>query len=94
MRWPGNTGWVAADLLPDKFVFWTARDYLDNNGIWVADVFVGRTRVDHKEQGYNPHGRINPVDLRSGYILHFVIQHTDTKGNKSFSDPAAGCLIP
>jgi len=49
---------------------------------------------DHKEQTYNPHGRVNPVDLKSGYILHFVIQHIDTKGNKSFSDPAAGCIIP
>lgn len=94
MRWPGNAGYVAADLQPSRFVVWTVRDYLDDYGIWVADVFVGRTRVDHKEQTYNPHGRVNPVDLKSGYILHFVIQHIDTKGNKSFSDPAAGCIIP
>jgi len=94
MQWPGNAGVVRADLLPSGFLVWDVRDYTDDHGMWVADVFVGKRRVDHKEQAYNPHGRINPVDLRKGYLVHFVIQHTDIEGRMSFSDPNASCIVP
>jgi hypothetical protein len=94
MRWPGNVGVIRADLLPNGFLVWDVRDYVDDHGAWVADLFVGKRRIDHKVQTYNPHGRVNPVDLRSGYILHFVIQHTNPQGQMSFSDPGAGCIIP
>lgn len=94
MTWPGNAGVVRADLLPSGFLVWDVRDYIDDNGQWVADVFVGKRRVDHKVQAYNPHGRINPVDLRSDYLVHFVIQHTSPEGQMSFSDPDASCIVP
>src|SRR6266567_4231938 len=33
---------------------------------YVVDVFVGKNRVDHKDQNYPPHGSINAKDLYTG----------------------------
>ena len=45
-------------------------------------------------QDYQPHGSVNPKDLRSGQILKFLVQHIDTRGNKTVGRADAECLIP
>lgn len=36
---------------------------------YVVDVYVGNTRVDHKDQDYPPHGSVNAVDVRPGQVF-------------------------
>lgn len=94
MRWPGDTGVINAQIGPTGFIQWNIIDYTDNGGHWFGDVFVGKRRVDHKDQWYNPHGSVSNVDARSGYIFRIVMNHIDTTGRESVSAPDAGCLIP
>ncbi len=94
MVWAGRVGEVNASLTPNGFVPWGARSYVDSGGLWLAFVLVGRRTVDRKEQGYPPHGSVNPKDLRSGQVLRFLVYHVDTNGNKSVSRPDAACLLP
>lgn len=92
--WAGNAGVIGAQFGPSGHVQWYVRDFADNGGRWLADVYVGKRRVDHKDQSYQPHGSISPIDLRSGFLLQFVIQHVNTRGEVSFSAPNASCVIP
>jgi hypothetical protein len=94
MVWAGSVGEVNASLAPNGYVQWGARSYVDDRGLWLAFVMVGRRQVDRKEQHYPPHGSVNPKDLRSGQVLRFLIYHVDTNGNKSVSRPDAACLLP
>ena len=94
MVWAGRVGEVNASLAPNGFVQWGARSYVDDGGLWLAFVVVGRRTVDRKEQAYPPHGSVNRKDLRSGQVLRFLVYHVDTNGNKSVSRPDAACLIP
>ena len=89
MVWAGE---VNASLAPNGFVQWGARSYVDNGGLWLAFVLVGRRTVDRKEQGYPPHGSANINTLRAG--PQFLVYHVDTHGNKSVSRPDAACLLP
>jgi hypothetical protein len=93
MAWAGKVGEVNASFAPNRYVQWGARSYVDDGGVWLAFVVVGRRTVDRKEQAYPPHGSVNPKDLRSGQVLRFLVYHVDTNGNKSVSRPDAACLI-
>jgi hypothetical protein len=94
MVWAGTVGEVNASFAPNGYVQWGARSYVDDRGLWLAFVMVGRRQVDRKEQHYPPHGSVNPKDLRSGQVLRFLVYHVDTTGNKSVSRPDAACLLP
>jgi len=94
MVWAGEAGEVNASRAPSGFVRWGARSYTDNGGLWVAYVLVGRRTVDKKVQDYQPHGSVNPKDLRTGQLLKFLVYHVDTQGKKSLSRPDAECVIP
>jgi hypothetical protein len=94
MVWAGRVGEVNASFVPSGFIQWGARSYVDNGGLWLAYILVGRRTVDRKEQDYPPHGSVNPKDLRSGQVLRFLVYHVDSDGNKSVSRPDAACLIP
>jgi hypothetical protein len=94
MHWPGTNGVINAQLGPTGFIQWNIVDYTDNGGRWWGDVFVGKRRVDHKDQNYNPHGSVSNVDARSGYLFHITMNHIDLQGRESVSDPGAGCIVP
>jgi hypothetical protein len=94
MVWAGKVGEVNASLAPTGFLQWGARSYVDDGGLWLAFVLVGRRTVDRKEQDYPPHGSVNPRDLRSGQVLRFLVYHVDTTGTKSVSRPDAACVLP
>jgi len=94
MQWVGDAGVINAQLAPSGSLQWNVSDHTDNAGLWIADVLVGKRRVDGKKQDYAPHGSVAAVDMRSGYVLRFQIEHIDTQGRRSLSDPAAGCIIP
>jgi hypothetical protein len=94
MSWPGTNGVINAQIGPTGFIQWNIVDYTDNGGHWWGDIFVGKRRVDHKDQDYNPHGSVSNVDARSGYLFRIVMNHVDLQGRESVSDPNAGCIIP
>lgn len=94
MVWRGNTGQINAQYVPGGFLPWNVVDWVDNGGVRNVDVYVGSVRVDHKDQGYNPHATISPKDLRSGQVVRWVVEHTNRLGMKSVSSPTAGCVLP
>lgn len=89
----GDAGDIHVQTSPSGFVQWNVVDYTDNGGKWVADVYVDQRRVDHKDQDYNPHGSVNPVDAKSGSTFQLDITHVNTRGETSHSVPN-GCIIP
>lgn len=64
-----------------------------NPGPWVVDVFVNARRVDHKEQDYNPHGSVSPLDAPPGSMFRVEAVHTDPGGtvHHNVSD---SCVVP
>lgn len=38
---------------------------------------VGKKRIEHKVQSYNPHGSISAVDTKSGSIFHIGATQVD-----------------
>ena len=94
MHWPGDKGVINAQLAPSGSIQWNIVDYVDNHGKWLGDVWVGKRRVDHKDQDYNPHGSVSAKDARSGLLFRITMVHTDLEGNVSHSAPNAGWIIP
>ena len=55
-------------------------------------MFVGKRRVDHKSQEYEPHGSVNPKDAKPGHTFH--ISATMTNANGTFVNVPNECRIP
>jgi hypothetical protein len=70
-------------------------NFLFDIGPWVVDVHVNGRRVDHKEQGYAPHGRVNPVDAPpSGlFVIDFGHLFADGWRTRAVGGYLA-CIIP
>lgn len=91
----GNAGYISVQTTDTRFVTWGVYMYdsAADEGPWSVDVFVGKRLVDHKEQGYPPHGRVNPKDSKPGQIFHLDATHVDQSG-KSYSSVPNACVIP
>jgi len=50
---------------------------------YVVDVYINKRRVDHKNQGYPPHGSVNARDVVSGGIFQLDDTATNAKGDKA-----------
>jgi len=94
LSWPRDSGVVNIRISPAGTIAWNAFDYTDNFGVWISVVMVGKRQVDRKVTDYNPHGSMPKSKLPSGQLFRVSIDHTNTSGKKSFSDPGAGCIIP
>lgn len=90
----GNAGYIAVQTAPDRTVTWGVYMYnpLRNYGHWIADVYVDGRRVDHKDQLYPPHGKVNPKHARSGSEFHITATVRAVDGE--FHSAPNGCIIP
>ena len=64
-----------------------------NDGPWVVDVYVNNRKVDHKEQEYQPHGSISPVDLPPHSFVSIEAWHRDLLGTEHYFVPNQ-CFVP
>lgn len=78
----GDAGQINIRSSPTRAIAWNVATYDSrrNDGPWIADVYVNNRRVDHKEQAYQPHGSINPVDLPPSSFVSIEAWHTDLLG--------------
>jgi hypothetical protein len=51
---------------------------------YVADVYVNGKRVDHKDQPYPPHGRINPKNLSPDAQVEITGFATNSTGQLNY----------
>ncbi len=74
----GNVGYISLQLSPDGGLQWGAYMYKwwENNGLWIAGVYVDGRQVDFKHQLYPPHGSVSPVDATHGGLLTILVSHT------------------
>lgn len=51
---------------------------------YTVDIFINNWRIDHKEQGYPPHGSVPASNIGSGDIFRLEGQATNAKGDVAF----------
>jgi hypothetical protein len=68
--WRGTFGYLSVQTSRNGNIAWGVypNNPLNAFGIWEVDVFINGRRVDHKNQGYPPHGTINVKDAGRGKI--------------------------
>ncbi|WP_433802533.1 hypothetical protein [Actinomycetospora sp. CA-084318] len=91
----GGTGQINIRTSATRYVAWNIAMYSSalNDGPWVVDVWVNNRRVDHKEQGYQPHGSISPRDLPANSFVSIEAWHTDRSGEEHYFVPNQ-CHVP
>jgi hypothetical protein len=96
ITYKGNAGAIHVQTNSKGYVQWGIYMYNAklNAGPWVVDVYVGKTRVDHKKQNYAPHGSVNPVDAKKGKTFHITATHHANANGKNYGSVPNECIIP
>jgi len=94
ITYPGSAGKISVQTSSNGYVTWGIymNDTWNRWGSWTVDVFVGKRRVDHKSQDYEPHGTVNPKDAKSGSTFHITATMSNLFG--TFSNMPNECIIP
>ena len=92
----GNAGAIHVQTSANRTVAWGI--YMYNSkldaGPWTVDVYVGKTRVDHKSQNYAPHGSVNPKQAKKGAEFRITATHYATANKTWYHNVPNGCIIP
>jgi hypothetical protein len=92
----GNAGAIHVQTSANRTVAWGI--YMYNSkldaGPWTVDVYVGKTRVDHKSQNYAPHGSVSPKQAKKGAEFRITATHYATANKTWYHNVPNGCIIP
>ena len=96
ITYKGSAGAIHVQTSKSGYVAWGI--YMYNSkldaGPWNVDVYVGKTRVDHKDQNYALHGSVNPKDAKKGKIFHITATHHANANGKTYGSVPNECVIP
>jgi hypothetical protein len=95
----GNAGAIYVQTSPGGYVVWGIYMYSSelDSGPWWVDVYVGQSRVDHKQpprQVYAPHGSLPPKLAKKGSVFRISAVHYATANRIWYSNVPNGCIIP
>ncbi len=92
----GDGGAIHVQTSPSGTVVWGI--YMYNSeldaGPWTVNVYVGKRLDDHKEQGYPPHGTVNPKHARKAAVFSITATHYATANETWYHSVPNGCIIP